>query len=47
MKNITISIDDEIYRGAHIKAAEQRTSVSAPSHASSPKWLRTRAMSSG
>lgn len=29
MKNITVSLDDEIYRRARIKAAEQDTSVSA------------------
>ncbi len=29
MKNITITLDDEIYRLARIKAAEQTTSVSA------------------
>ena len=29
MKNITISIDDELYRQARIKAAEQSTSISA------------------
>ena len=29
MKNITISLDDEIYRLARIKAAEQSSSVSA------------------
>lgn len=29
MKNITISVDDELYRLARIKAAEQSTSVSA------------------
>lgn len=29
MKNITISIDDETYRKARIKAAERDTSVSA------------------
>jgi hypothetical protein len=29
MKNITVSVDDEIYRRARIKAAEQDTSVSA------------------
>lgn len=29
MKNITISIDDDVYRRARIKAAEQDTSVSA------------------
>ncbi len=29
MKNITISVDDEIYRLARIKAAEQSTSLSA------------------
>jgi plasmid stability protein len=29
MKNITVSIDDEIYREARIKAAERDTSVSA------------------
>lgn len=29
MKNITISIDEELYRRARIKAAEQSTSVSA------------------
>lgn len=28
MKNITISIDDELYRAARIKAAEQATSIS-------------------
>lgn len=28
MKNITISVDDELYRAARTKAAEQRTSVS-------------------
>jgi uncharacterized protein YdaU (DUF1376 family) len=29
MKNITVSIDDETYRRARVKAAEQDTSVSA------------------
>lgn len=29
MKNITVSVDDEIYRRARIKAAERETSVSA------------------
>lgn len=29
MKNITISMDDELYRLARIKAAEQATSISA------------------
>ena len=29
MKNITISVDDELYRMARIKAAEQSTSISA------------------
>ena len=29
MKNITVSVDDETYRRARIKAAEQETSVSA------------------
>ena len=29
MKNITISLDDDVYRQARIKAAEQDTSVSA------------------
>lgn len=29
MKNITISVDDDLYRRARIKAAEQDTSVSA------------------
>jgi hypothetical protein len=29
MKNITVSVDDETYRKARIKAAEQDTSVSA------------------
>jgi len=29
MKNITVSVDNEIYRRARIKAAEQDTSVSA------------------
>jgi hypothetical protein len=29
MKNITVSIDDDLYRAARIKAAEQSTSVSA------------------
>ncbi len=29
MKNITISVDDELYRLARIKAAEQSTSISA------------------
>lgn len=29
MKNITVSLDDEIYRKARIKAAEQNTSVTA------------------
>jgi len=28
MKNITVSIDDEVYRRARIRAAEQDTSVS-------------------
>lgn len=29
VKNITVSVDDEIYRRARIKAAERETSVSA------------------
>jgi hypothetical protein len=29
MKNITVSVDDEVYRLARIRAAEQSTSVSA------------------
>jgi predicted CopG family antitoxin len=29
MKNITVSVDDETYRHARMKAAEQDTSVSA------------------
>jgi hypothetical protein len=29
MKNITVSVDDEIYRRARIKAAERDTSLSA------------------
>ena len=29
MKNITVSLDDEVYRRARIAAAEQATSVSA------------------
>jgi len=29
MKNITVSLDDEIYRRARIKAAEKNSSVSA------------------
>ncbi len=29
MKNITVSVDDDVYRQARIKAAEQDTSVSA------------------
>lgn len=29
MKNITVSVDDEIYRRARMKAAERDTSVSA------------------
>jgi len=29
MKNITITVDDEVYRRARIKAAEQDSSVSA------------------
>jgi hypothetical protein len=29
MKNITVSVDDETYRQARMKAAEQNTSVSA------------------
>ncbi len=29
MKNITISVDDDVYRQARIKAAERDTSVSA------------------
>ena len=29
MKNITVAVDDEIYRRARMKAAEQETSVSA------------------
>jgi hypothetical protein len=29
VKNITVSVDDEIYRRARMKAAEQDTSVSA------------------
>ncbi len=29
MKNITVSVDDETYRAARIKAAERDTSVSA------------------
>jgi hypothetical protein len=29
VKNITVSVDDEVYRRARIKAAERETSVSA------------------
>jgi plasmid stability protein len=29
MKNITVTVDDELYRRARVRAAEQRTSVSA------------------
>jgi plasmid stability protein len=29
MKNITVTVDDEVYRRARIKAAEKDTSVSA------------------
>jgi hypothetical protein len=29
MKNITISVDDELYRQARMKAAEQSTSISS------------------
>ena len=29
MKNITVSVDDETYRRARVKAAEQDTSISA------------------
>ena len=29
MKNITVSVEDELYRRARIKAAEQETSISA------------------
>jgi uncharacterized protein YdaU (DUF1376 family) len=29
MKNITVTVDDEIYRRARVKAAERDTSVSA------------------
>ena len=29
VKNITVSVDDEVYRRARIKAAERATSVSA------------------
>jgi hypothetical protein len=29
MRNITVSVDDEVYRQARIKAAERDTSVSA------------------
>ena len=29
MKNITVTVDDEVYRRARIKAAERDTSVSA------------------
>lgn len=29
MKNITVSVDDDIYHRARVRAAEQRTSVSA------------------
>jgi hypothetical protein len=29
MKNITVSVDDEVYRQARVKAAERDTSVSA------------------
>jgi uncharacterized protein YdaU (DUF1376 family) len=29
MKNITVTVDDEVYRKARIKAAERDTSVSA------------------
>ena len=29
MKNITVSVDDETYRRARVKAAEQATSVSS------------------
>ena len=29
MKNITVSVEDEVYHRARVRAAEQRTSVSA------------------
>ena len=29
MKNITVTVDDEVYRRARVKAAERETSVSA------------------
>lgn len=29
MKNITVTVDDEVYRRARVKAAEESTSVSA------------------
>ena len=29
MKNVTVSIDEDLYRAARIKAAEQSTSISA------------------
>lgn len=29
MKNITVSVDDDVYHRARVRAAEQRTSVSA------------------
>lgn len=29
MKNITVSVDDDVYRAARVKAAERDTSVSA------------------
>jgi len=42
MKNITISIDDDLYRQARIKAVEQSTSISALFSRSTPSPRRAR-----
>lgn len=38
VKNITVSVDDVVYRRARIKAAEQGTSVSAAVRAFLTRW---------
>ena len=38
VKNITVSVDDAVYRRARIKAAEQGTSVSAAVRAFLTRW---------
>ena len=47
VKNITVTVDDETYRRARMKAAERDTSVSALVKYSWSSWLAAKATPSG